>query len=105
MNKIIVLTDALGRTLEAKKPTLADQFDLLEAAQNKAAYEQWFGLAGLVFCCKSIDGVPLPTPKKPSDFKKNAEVLKEEGLLALTNWLQEEPTEDTEHMPLDAAKN
>lgn len=106
MPEPIIIRDSLGRSLEVKKLTVADQFDLLEAAQNRAAYEQWFGLAALVFSCTAIDGVPLPMPRKPADFKKNADNLKDEGVASIATWLgmgvdEDKPADTT----VDTAKN
>lgn len=99
-------SDSLGRSIEIKKLTAADQFDLLEAAQNLASYEQWYGLAALVFSCVSIDGVPLPAPRKPSDFKKNAVILKDEGLAAISAWLEAGSVEATQaEITVETAKN
>ena len=54
---------------------MEDQLDLLEAAQGLAGYKEWFGMATVLFSCVSIDGVPVPMPRKPADFKKTAKLL------------------------------
>lgn len=109
MSETVFITDSLGRSIELKKLTTADQFDLLEAARNRADYTQWFGLAALVFSCMAIDGVPLPSPRKPDDFKKNALVLKDEGIKAVANYFAEkaeaEADAKTEDAQLETAKN
>lgn len=103
----IIVTDKLGRQLEIRRPTPSDQFDLLEAAGANADYNQWFSLAALVFACKSIDGVPMPTPRKPEDFKKNAAMLQEAGLNALGDYFrqQAETAEAAQSAELETAKN
>lgn len=106
MTDMIVVTDSLGRKLEMKTLNLADQFDLLEAAQDKAAFKSWFNMAALVFSCAAIDNVPLPVPRKPSDFKKNAEILKNEGVIAMTSYLKAKYLSDeTENEQVEIAKN
>lgn len=90
-----MVTDKLGRTLEIKDLNAMDQLDLLEAAQNHANYSKWFGLATLIFSCSMIDGVPLPAPRNPGDFRKNAMILKDEGIDAITDYFlnRSEPQE------------
>lgn len=100
------ITDNLGRSLEVKHLNLADQFDLLEATQDRADYRRWFNMAVLVFSCAGIDGVPLPTPRKPSDFKKNAEILKSEGIIAITEYLRTKNLlNEAENNQVETAKN
>lgn len=100
------VTDSLGRSLEVKSLTAADQFDLLEAAGNKADYRQWFGLATLVFACSSIDGVPLPKPMNSADFKKNSTILKDEGINAIAkHFMDQKTTEEDVSEQIEAAKN
>ena len=106
MADIVVITDDLGRHLEIKTLGLADQFDLLEAAQDKAAFKSWFNMATLVFSCAAIDGVPLPTPRKPADFKKNAEILRNDGIAAIISYLKIKTAPDeTSHDQVETAKN
>lgn len=109
MLETIFVTDSLGRSLQVKALTTADQFDLLEAAGNRAEYRQWFGLAALVFSCAAIDGVPLPTPRKAADFKKNSTVLKDEGIKAIANYFAEkaeaEADDEAEGTQVETAKN
>lgn len=100
-----IVTDTLGRAIEVKTLSTADQFDLLEAAGNRADYRQWFGLAALVFSCASIDGVPLPTPRKADDFKKNSVVLKDEGIAAIANYFAEKADVSDAGSVVDTAKN
>lgn len=100
------INDSLGRSLEVKALTTADQFDLLEAAQNQADYTRWFGLAALVFSCLSIDGVPLPMPRKPADFKKNSLILKDEGINAIAQHFAAQKASDEDGgVQIDTAKN
>ena len=106
MSDATIVTDTLGRSLEIKSLNLADQFDLLEAAQDKAAFKSWFNMATLVFSCAAIDGVPLPTPRKPADFKKNAEILKNDGIAAIISYLKIKTTSDeTSSDQVETAKN
>lgn len=105
MTETVTITDKLGRFLEVKRPSAADQLDLLEAAGNRAEYTQWFGMAALIFCCVSVDGVPLPTPRKPEDFKKNAGILQDAGLNAIAEYFLQQQQEKTAEEDLAAAKN
>lgn len=106
MADISVVTDSLGRNIEVKALGVSDQFDLLEASQNQAEYKRWFGLATLVFSCLSIDGVPLPAPKKPADFKKNAAALKDEGIKAVADHFAAETDADEDgQAQVETAKN
>lgn len=100
-----MVTDKLGRKLEVKALSIVDQFDLLEAAQNQARYEYWFSLASIVFSCLSIDGVPLPKPRKPDDFKKNIGLLKDEGIEAILENLDHDVEEQGSEAALDSEKN
>ena len=100
------VSDSLGRSIQIKKLTAADQFDLLEAARNRADYTQWFALAALVFSCVAIDGVPLPTPRRPDDFKKNSTILKDEGIKAVADYFASQSDSDQEsEEQVEAAKN
>lgn len=83
MSDIIAAIDALGRKLEVKLLNITDQLDLFEAAQGHTEYKRWFEIASIIFTCVSIDGVPLPKPRKPDDFKKNVALLKNEGMEAI----------------------
>lgn len=105
MAETVTITDKFGRSLELKRPSAADQLDLLEAAGNRADYTQWFGMAALIFCCVSIDGVPLPTPRKPDDFKKNAVILQTDGLTAIADFFLQQKQEETVEEELETAKN
>lgn len=106
MSKTEFVTDSLGRQLEIKPMGITDQFDLLEAAQNQAEYKRWFGLASLVFCCVSVDGIPLPTPRNPADFKKNSAILKDEGVTAIAEYFTEKMSDNTDvAAEVEAAKN
>lgn len=105
MTETVKITDKLGRLLEIKRPSAADQLDLLEAAGNRADYTQWFGMAALIFCCVSIEGVPLPTPRKPEDFKKNAGTLKDSGITAIAEFFLQQQAEKTDEEELETAKN
>lgn len=109
MSDTTTLTDSLGRQLEVKTLSIVDQFDLLEAARNQASYTKWFGLASLVFSCTAIDNVPLPMPTKPDDFKKNAAILKNEGLQAIARYIskkiEESEEETTSENTVETAKN
>lgn len=106
MTNTSFVTDSLGRSLEVKSMGIADQFDLLEAAQNQAEYKRWFGLASLVFCCVSVDGVPLPTPRNPADFKKNSNILKDEGVTAIAEYFTEKADDNTDvSAEIETSKN
>lgn len=107
MAETTTLTDKRGRTLQIRHLTAADQFDLLEAAGNRADYNQWFGMAALVFSCVAIDGVPLPTPHKPEDFKKNAVILMDDGIKAIAEYFvqQNAANEEAAADELETAKN
>lgn len=105
MAETVTITDKFGRALELKRPSAADQLDLLEAAGTRADYTQWFGMAALIFCCVSIDGVPLPTPRKPDDFKKNAVILQTDGLTAIADFFLQQKQEETAEEELETAKN
>lgn len=105
MSKNMMITDRLGRVLEVKNLTLADQFDLLEAAQNQARYEHWFSLASIVFSCCSIDGTPLPRPRKPEDFKKNATLLKDEGVEVILDYFAKNNEPSLDETMVESEKN
>lgn len=105
MANIYNVIDGLGRSIEVKELDMVDQFDLLEAAQNQAGYSYWFGMAALVFSCIAIDGVPLPTPRKPEDFKKNAKFLKDEGIAAVTKYFSEQGQKRDDDIVEDSVKN
>lgn len=106
MSEMNIITDSLGRKIEVRCLGAMDQLDLLEATRNQAEYKRWFGMASLIFHCASIDGVPLPMPRKPDDFRKNAAILKTEGTLAIANFLEEKQQQDsTDEGNIEAAKN
>lgn len=105
MTNITMLTDKIGRALEVKDLTIVDQFDLLEAAQQQARYEHWFSLASMVFSCLSIDGVPLPKPRKPEDFKKNIAILKDEGMDEILKHFVQENKQTSYDETVEAEKN
>ena len=100
-----MVTDKLGRAIEVKDLSIVDQFDLLEAAQQQARYEHWFSLASVVFSCLSIDGTPLPKPRKPEDFKKNIAILKDEGIESILKHLASTKEEKTYEATIEAEKN
>lgn len=100
-----MVTDRLGRKLEVKSLSIVDQFDLLEAAQAQARYEHWFSLASIVFACLSIDGVPLPQPRKPEDFKKNIAILKDEGVEAILEHFVHADEQDDYEAMVESEKN
>lgn len=105
MTSINMVTDKLGRKLEIKALSIVDQFDLLEAAQNQARYEQWFSLASIVFSCLSIDAMPLPKPRKPEDFKKNIAILKDEGVEAILDHFAKDNETKTYEEMIESEKN
>lgn len=100
-----IVTDKLGRKIEMKNLTIEDQLDLLEAANGLAGNKEWFGLATLLFACVSIDGVPLPTPRKPADFKKNAAMLRAEGVNAAFNYFKEINESEIDNNIVESIKN
>lgn len=105
MSNVNTVTDKLGRAIEVKSLSIVDQFDLLEAAQQQARYEHWFSLASMVFSCLSIDGTPLPKPRKPEDFKKNIAILKDEGVEAVLKHFSKVNEEKSYEATVEAEKN
>ena len=100
-----IVTDKLGRAIEVKTLTAMDQLDLLEAAQNNAGYAQWFALASVVFCGLAVDDVPLPAPRKPSDFRKNIDVLKTAGVEAICEYIKTNKDQEVEEVMIETVKN
>ena len=100
-----IITDKLGRKIEMKNLSIEDQLDLLEAAQGLAGYKEWFGMATLLFACVSVDGVPLPTPRKPADFKKNAAILQAEGVDAAFKYFKDANENEADKDVVDSIKN
>jgi hypothetical protein len=105
MSEPIPLKDKLGRTIIVQEPEIEDQFDMLEAAGANSANQAWIGLATLVFTAVSIDGKPLPRPQLKEHFKRNAALLKNEGVEAIALHFKSAKTEAVHDDEIAAAKN
>ncbi|HTQ71010.1 MAG TPA: hypothetical protein VMH92_05900 [Acidocella sp.] len=105
MSEPVTLTDKLGRKIVVQEPGIEDQFDMLEAAGANSSNQAWIGLATLVFTAQSIDGAPLPRPQAKAHFKRNAALLKNEGVEAIANYFKEVKGESAQESEIAAAKN
>lgn len=105
MSEPVTIIDKLGRKIVVQEPDIEDQFDMLEAADRNSSNQAWLGLATLVFTVVSIDDKPLPRPQLKEHFKRNAALLKNEGVEAVALHFKNAKAEQAKDAEVEAAKN
>ena len=95
------ITDSLGRVLEVKKPSPIERMRLIRACGAAADIQVYLGNANVSFFVRSIDGVPMPSPKKVEDVDALFERVGDEGIAAVAEWVGTQP----DALDVSAAKN
>lgn len=80
----LVLTDALGRTLNVRRPGALDRLRLFKAVGPAlASNERYLGYAMLAMCVSAIDGVPQPMPATEGQLEALVQRLGDAGMVAI----------------------
>lgn len=101
-----ILTDALDRKIAIRDLNIEEQLDLMEALGENSANPGYVNFASLIYLVASIDDKPLPKPTRKEHFRRNAVLLKNEGMAALLKHVGEKAEEvDTSAGVIELAKN
>jgi len=105
-HRIIRVSDARGRTLGIKLPSLLDRLHTYEivGAQN-AQNDVYLGLVGTVLSVVELDGERLPFPATKRELEARVTLVGEEGAAAAGRVLSEHLGEPSAAEAKEAAKN
>jgi hypothetical protein len=93
----VVVIDSIGRQITLKKPGLLAQFQIVEAAGPEAAENRvYMSMILPLIYVVSIDGLPVPPPRRKSEIDALIQRLEDHGFLALRNGLEEHFADQSE---------
>ena len=83
-NARINVVDALGRTIEFRRPTALDRLRLFKAVGPELAEnDRYLGLAMMAACVTAIDTIPVPPPITEHQIEALIQRLDDPGLTAI----------------------
>ncbi|HQT38366.1 MAG TPA: hypothetical protein PK231_03000 [Acidocella sp.] len=103
MADAVKIKDSLGRELEISEPTIEQQLDLMEALGESTSNPGYVNFASMIYLVKSIDGTPLPRVTKKEHFRRNAGLIKNEGMEAIIKYVKGKSEDVTDEIA--TAKN
>ncbi len=105
-NRIVRVSDARGRTLGVKQPSLLERLRIYElAGAQNAENKVYLGLVGTVLAIAELDGERLPFPATKRELEARVSLVGDEGLAAAGRALAEHFSEPAAADDEETAKN
>lgn len=89
MNRLLVVTDSLGRVIKLQSPTLLDEYDLNIALGSNSTNLGAAGMAIMTLYVESIDGIPVVKPTTAAQIRAALKTIGKEGLKAAAKGAQD----------------
>ncbi|WP_141683635.1 hypothetical protein [Rhizobium sp. AC27/96] len=89
-NKVVVVTDARGRSIGIKKLGMSVRRRVLKALSDESSRkQQYLGLVMVAACVVEIDGIPEALPSTELQFDALIDRLDDDGFTAIGRGIQE----------------
>lgn len=98
------ITDALGRVIRLRKPSMLDIYDLMKALGDDAKNPSCVGMAYNILYVGLLDGSVFEAPKTYGEVRAALQRLDEHGLTAVAEGLAQFESAKTEKEAIDSAK-